>query len=362
MRSSTKLRTGILSRRGRLWKTLRWLLLAGSLVSVVLFLSPNLLDLRRVSGSTKAGVRIVPAPSDTSYPAAVDPRGTGQLVLEEEIAAPATPPGAEVLQPSGSSEAGWAGEGWFRDSASAALDCIIDPYEIIELGSPVAGIIEAVHVDRSDEVKAGELLVELDAGVERAAVELARARAGLDGEIKSREADLDFRMRKRQRAGNLFDQKALSLDLREEIETEATIARLELQRAGENQILAKLQLAQAREALKRRSIRSPVDGVVVERLMSVGERVDEETILTIAQIDPLRVEVILPSAMFGSVRPTTRVAVVPEFGDTVHVAPVTIVDPIVDAASGTFGIQLELPNPDHSIHAGLHCKVRFLDD
>jgi RND family efflux transporter MFP subunit len=272
-----------------------------------------------------------------------------------------TAPGAEVLQPSGSSE-GWEGEAWFPDAAPTALDCIIDPYAIIELGSAVAGIIETVNVDRSDPVKAGEVLIALDSGVERAAVDLARARAGFGGEIKSRKANLDLRKRKRKRAGNLFDQRALSLDLREEFDTEADIARLELQRARENQTLAKLQLAQAEEALKRRSIRSPVDGVVVERLMSPGERVDEETILTIAQIDPLRVEVILPAAMFGSVRLNTRVAVEPEFGDTVHVASVAIVDPIIDAASGTFGVQLELPNPDHSIHAGLHCQVRFLAD
>ncbi len=267
-----------------------------------------------------------------------------------------------MLQPSGSSKA------WLKaltepgSAAPPALDCIIDPYQSIDVGSAVTGLIEAVHVERSDLVEAGQVLVQLDAGVERAAVELARARAGMDGEIKAREADLELGKRKRARADNLFQQKALSLDLREEIETGATLARLELQRARENQRLAALQLAQAQEALKRRSIRSPVSGVVVERLMSPGERVDEETILRIAQIDPLRVEVILPAAMFGSIRPNTRAAVEPEFGDQVHVASVTIVDRIIDSASGTFGVQLELPNPDHTIPAGLHCQVRFLDD
>ena len=115
--------------------------------------------------------------------------------------------------------------------------------------------------------------------------------------------------------------------------------------------------------MKRRIIRSPVSGVVVERLMSPGERVEEETILKIAQIDPLRVEVILPSSAFGRVKVGMRAAVVPEFpSDTVHVAPVTIVDRVVDAASGTFGVRLELPNPDHEIPVGLHCQVRFITD
>ena len=247
-------------------------------------------------------------PSATSDPIAVAPHATSPLVLEQEFAAlePAALPGDGALQPSDSSEA------WFEaetgptvataTATATALDCVIDPYEIVEVGSAVTGIIERIHVERSDRVKAGDVLVELDSGVERAAVELARARAGLNGEIGAREATLDLGKRRRVRAGNLFEQQALSLDLLEEFDTEATIARLELLRARESQRLAKLQLAQAQEALKRRSIRSPVDGVVVERLMSPGERVDEEAVLSIAQIDPLRVEVILPSAMFGSVR------------------------------------------------------------
>jgi hypothetical protein len=57
-----------------------------------------------------------------------------------------------------------------------------------------------------------------------------------------------------------------------------------------------------------------------------------------------------------------KAAVVPEVpGDQVHVATVGIVDRVIDAASGSFGVQLELPNPEHRIPGGLRCRVRFLD-
>ena len=70
----------------------------------------------------------------------------------------------------------------------------------------------------------------------------------------------------------------------------------------------------------------------------------------------------LRSQLFGSIKLGTRAAVVPEFpGDTVHVAGVTVVDRIIDAASGTFGVRLELPNPDPAIPGGVHCNVRFID-
>ncbi len=101
--------------------------------------------------------------------------------------------------------------------------------------------------------------------------------------------------------------------------------------------------------------------MVVQRLKSPGEVVKEETILTIAQIDPLRVEAILPAAMFGSIKEGMRAEIEPEIASAgVRIASVSIVDRVVDAASGTFGVRLELPNADHTLPSGLHCQVRFL--
>ena len=95
--------------------------------------------------------------------------------------------------------------------------------------------------------------------------------------------------------------------------------------------------------------------------MAPGERVDEEVILRVAQLDPLFVELTLPSERFGSVRPGTKAAVELEMpGDQVYVASVTLMDRVIDPASGTFGVRLELPNPDYAIPSGLHCRVRFL--
>jgi multidrug efflux pump subunit AcrA (membrane-fusion protein) len=225
---------------------------------------------------------------------------------------------------------------------SSHFDCVIEPAEVVELGSPVTGVIQTIHV-------------------ERAATELARARSQLQGAIKSREASHALGQRRQARIDRLFKGETLSLDLRDQAETEAKIAELDLYEAKEHRRLATLEFHQALALLQRRTIRSPISGVVVSREMSGGEVVvDEKTILTIAQIDPLRVEVILPSALYGGVQQGMRAAVEPEFGDQVHIASVKIVDRVIDAASGTFGVQLELPNPDHAIPGGLHCQVRFL--
>ena len=103
-----------------------------------------------------------------------------------------------------------------------------------------------------------------------------------------------------------------------------------------------------------------MSGLVVERLMAPGEVVERETIMRIAAIDMLRVEVILPSRLFGRVQPGDPAQITPEAPyDRARKAEVAIVDRIIDGASGTFGVRLLLPNPDHDLPGGLRCRVRL---
>lgn len=246
------------------------------------------------------------------------------------------------------------------DLAERSFDCMIAPNEVIEIGSPVTGVIEEMPVERSDTVQAGDVLVRLEANVEAAAVRVAEARAEREVDIQASAASLDLDRKRQARAERLFEGNALSLDRRQEVEAEAKLSGIELERARQDQRLASLQLDQARAALQRRTIRSPVSGIVVARLMAPGEVVDEETVLRVAQVDPLRVETILPSSWFGQLQRGDRAEIVPEAPhDQARTAEVAIVDRIIDGASGTFGVQLRLANPDHELPAGLRCSVRF---
>jgi RND family efflux transporter MFP subunit len=325
----------------------------------------TLFALLLVWGLVRPNAVVEPAPleplhaarTSEAYGRGVAPPGADATRAERLGGGPSAvgPGGALAQDPLGSANTG--------DGGLSTLDCVIEPWEIVSIRSPVTGLIGKIHADRSDLVEVGQVLVELESSVELAAVELARLRGKTDTEVQLRAAGAVLGEKRRDRAKTLFKNDALSEDLRDEAETEAKLARLELKKAREARELAAVELARARAALQRRSIRSPIAGVVTERLMWAGEVVDEETILRVAQIDPLRVQVILPSADFGRVSPGMRAGVTPEIpGDQVHVASVSVVDRVLDAASGTFGVQLELPNPDHAIPAGLHCEVRLLED
>jgi multidrug efflux pump subunit AcrA (membrane-fusion protein) len=127
-----------------------------------------------------------------------------------------------------------------------------------------------------------------------------------------------------------------------------------------NRRLADLELQRTTAEVALRTIRSPVNGVVMERFMNPGEFPKQEKILKIAQIDPLRVEVYAPVSMLGKVAVGQAAWVKPEAPVTGEFAArVTVVDRVVDAASGTLGVRLELPNHNLKLPAGLKCTVRF---
>jgi RND family efflux transporter MFP subunit len=247
------------------------------------------------------------------------------------------------------------------NAESVEFDGLIEPKMVVKLGSGVPGILDTVQVDRGDMVRKGQVLATLQSGVERATMELARVRAEMEASIKSRREELEFAERNQQRVKDLYDQKALPFHEWDEVETKRILAELGLAEALENRRLAELEYKRAAEVVKRMTIRSPVTGVVVERFLHPGEYIEDQAILELAQIDPLHVEVILPVEMLGSVEVGMRATVKPEAPVSgFYDATVTIVDKVVDAASGTFGVRLHLPNPDYELPPGLKCKVVFI--
>jgi RND family efflux transporter MFP subunit len=237
------------------------------------------------------------------------------------------------------------------------FDGLIEPYEVINIGAPTVGIVSRVTVDRGSLVEKGQVLVELESSLERATLEKAKAMATFDGEIGMSQTQLAFANRVHERVKPLA---AISTHDKDQAATEILLTQYRLEKARENLTLAKLELKRTEAALALRSIKSPIPGVVVERYVSPGEYANSQPLLRVAQIDPLRVEVILPAQVFGKIKPGMRATIVPElpeYGE--HTAKVTIVDKVIDSASSTFGVRLEMPNEKQKMPSGLKCVVKF---
>ena len=241
---------------------------------------------------------------------------------------------------------------------SPLLDCMIQPSQIVQVGTAVSGVVERIAVERGDSVLRGQVLVQLKAGVERASLAVARERAGQVGETVVAKGSQELALRELERANELYAQNFVSKTYLDKQQAEASVAGGRSDQASERRQLSTREVGLAQAQLAQRTIRAPISGVVVERLVAPGEYVEQKPVLRIASIDPLRVDVLVPAAAFGQVEPGRTANVVPElFNRSTHVAVVKTVDRLIDAASNTFRVRLELPNPNGALPAGLRCKI-----
>jgi RND family efflux transporter MFP subunit len=244
----------------------------------------------------------------------------------------------------------------------AGFDCLIEPQTVVEVSTREEGILQELLVGRGDMVSEGQAIASLNRDVEQATVELAKARAEREAEIQELRETLAFAQRDKDRIDQLSSAKAISFTEQDKATTDARRAELRLQQALEEQTIARLELDRATRILENRTVRSPVDGVVVERMMSPGESAENRPIVKIAKIDPLNVEIIVPVDYYGSIRLGMQAEVMPRYpGASALTATVTVVDRVVDAASDTFGVRLLLPNPNHEVPGGVRCGIRFLE-
>lgn len=241
------------------------------------------------------------------------------------------------------------------------MACVITPYDEISIGTPVEGLIQTVPVDRGDWVTKGQVILTLESSFEAATVALAKAKAEAEAALKSSQLKMGFTSRKLERAQELFKTNSIAQHDVDEAQTEKALAESAYRDASEHKRQAELELNRATAALQLRTIRSPIAGVVVDRLLSPGEMARQQTpVMKLAQINPLRVEVFAPLSLLGKLKIGMRADVRPEGkGQPVYQARVMVVNKVVDSASGTFGVRLEMPNPNNAISAGLACTVEF---
>ena len=244
------------------------------------------------------------------------------------------------------------------------IPCLIEPHARIVIKSPIAAVIAQIPVERGSFVRKGQTLVTLESTEEQAALASARYRAVMEGQLQAAESRVEYLREKLDRRQSLQQQNFVSAQDRDDVAAEARTAAAELVAAKDTRELARLDIQRLAAVVSKHTIVSPANAIVTERLQHPGEMAQAgETavaILKLAQIDPLKVEMVLPIARHGKLRPGDVVNIRPEppFKGT-YKATVRVVDRVMDPASGTFGVRLELPNPDGSISAGVRCSVEF---
>ena len=249
-------------------------------------------------------------------------------------------------------------------AAGADHDCMIEPAQVVEVRSPVVGILQQVPVRRGQPVRKGETLVVIESSVERSQAETASFRAEAQGAVLQARGKTVAAREKARRMDELLSEEFVSAQARDDAVAELHQAEAELQTAQENVELARLQRQEAVDQLNRRVLRSPFDGVVMDQYLYPGALVDagegKKPIIKIAQTDPLIVQAILSFKLFPQVHAGDAATVLPEPPFSGEIAArIKTVDRVIDSAAGTFGVVLELPNPRHELPGGIRCKLRL---
>lgn len=218
--------------------------------------------------------------------------------------------------------------------------------------------IDAIHADRGSELRKGQILVELDTGHERIALEGARYRAVMESQIRGADTRLAAAKAKLRRREEMVRERFVAPQDRDDTAADMQMAEANLVEANDNRRLADIEQRRLAELVDQRRLGSPFGGVVTELIQHVGE--NAHPIMRLAQTNPLWVEVVLSVAMLGKIKVGNKATIEAEAPLTGHyAATVTVVDKVVDSASGTFGVVLELPNPKGDIPAGIQCRATF---
>jgi RND family efflux transporter MFP subunit len=244
-------------------------------------------------------------------------------------------------------------------AASGLFECIMDPAKLVRLSALNSGVIEKIEVNRGDRVEAGQAVAQMNASMERATVDILKNRLASSAQIEAQDARVRFTEIQLTRMRQLVEQNAQSAVRLEEVEYEYDIARAQLAQAKNDQATLAAELDRAQAAYENTTIKSPVSGQVLNIALNAGENAGQDRhIMVIAKLDPLYVEAFLPIQLYNQVYEGMEVIIYPEDpvgGD--HSAVISVIDPVVDTASRTFGIRINLENPGSRIPGGYRCKL-----
>lgn len=238
-------------------------------------------------------------------------------------------------------------------------DSFTEPFERRNVAAAEPGAIATVQVEEGQQVKAGEVLAELQAADLHHKLQLAKLRAQSVYKKNSAQARLLMRAKQRDALIPMLQQGHANQAEVEiaKLEHEVALAELEaaLQEIRENEIQCDLIEAE----IERRTIRSPIDGVVINIRADSGEYISaaEPSFAAVAQLDRLRVRFYLLTPVAEELVPNQSVRLL--LGSSYQQsceASVHFVSPVTDPDSGTTRVDVVIENPGLKIRSGIPCR------
>ena len=233
----------------------------------------------------------------------------------------------------------------------------IEPVETVEVGTQVSGKVEKIYVDFNDVVKKGQLMAELDKQTLNQS--LSRAKASLT----SAESQLNYAKLTYERTKQLYEANAATLAAYQEAQNSYTQAQMSKRNAQASYDQAKVDLAYA-------EIYSPIDGIVLDRAVEVGQTVaasfSTPTLFTLANdLTKMQVEADVDEADIGQVKTGQRVTfTVDAYMDDVFDGTVNQIrmKPTTTSNVVTYTVIIDAPSPEQKLFPGMTASVTIVTE
>lgn len=203
--------------------------------------------------------------------------------------------------------------------------------ETVQVRSAVSGLAVSVGAGEGESVTANEVLVQLDTAQPEALLD--QAQAALDGGL----------VRQQQAEANAMRARALGENTprstREDAELALTEARHDVSRLA-------AALDQAKSQLEQYTVRSPIEGVVLDRSIDRGQLVDTQTnIYTVADLTELLVETNVDELYSSRISNGLNVLLKPAGHTVAQEGTIVFTSPTVDTATGGRAIKIAFDTP-----------------
>lgn len=233
----------------------------------------------------------------------------------------------------------------------------LEPVETVDVGTQVSGEIKFIYIDFNSTVTKGQLLAELDKKTLNEKVSQARA------SVTSSESALSYAQQNYNRTKQLYDVKAATTVALEEAQNSLVQAQTSL-------VNAKANLDQALVNLSYAEIYSPIDGIVLDREVEVGQTVaasfSTPTLFTIANdLTKMQVEADVDEADIGQVKINQKVTfTVDAYSDDIFIGTVNQIrlQPTTTSNVVTYTVIIDAPNPDEKLFPGMTASVTIITE
>ena len=213
----------------------------------------------------------------------------------------------------------------------------IEAFAEADVVAKVAGEVRFIGVEEGDTVKKGQVLARLDG--DRLRLELNETEARLQKLQRDYERNVDLSSKGLVSAG---DFEKIKYDM-EALQAAYNLARLELDYT---------------------QIRAPIDGVISERFIKIGNTLAvNDPVFRITGLDPLVAYLHAPEREFSRIRPGQPVGLqIDALAGPPIIASVSRVSPVIDPVSGTFKITIEISDASRRIKPGMFARIGIVYD